>query len=190
MKPDGLVLRASEHCIRTVPLALCRSMVIRYHYAAEGSKTATFRHGLYRQDDQEQCLGVAWWIPPTKGAAKATWPVWEKVLSLSRLVIRPEAPKNAATYLLMQSVRTIRRDPRWECLVTYADTWQGHTGGIYRAAGWEYCGLTGPEAVFVDGAGRMISRKAGDHTRTLAEMEHKGFRCVGRFPKHKYRLVL
>jgi hypothetical protein len=70
-------------------------------------------------------------------------------------------------------------------LVTYADEWRGHTGAIYRADNWTYCGKTAAESVWtLDG--RMVARKAGPKTRTTAEMEAMGARLEGRFPKHKF----
>lgn len=98
----------------------------------------------------------------------------------------PEAPKNAATFLLMRSVKML--DPRWKCLITYADTWQGHTGHIYKAAGWEYLGLTKPERTYLIN-GQMVARKAGPRTRTHAEMLELGAEMVGSFEKHRYRLI-
>jgi hypothetical protein len=93
-----------------------------------------------------QCLGVAWWMPPTRAAAEANWEGdFREVLSLSRLVIVPDVPKNAASFLIGKSIHLIRKDGRFCCLLTYADTSQGHDGGIYRATNWEYMGLTTPD---------------------------------------------
>lgn len=74
---------------------------------------------------------------------------------------------------------------KWPCLVTYADQWQGHTGGIYKATNWQYVGLTKPEAVYVKD-GVMTARKAGPKTRTHAEMIAMGAELKGRFAKHKF----
>ena len=191
MKPDCEVLRKSDYEVRKVDLDVCQSMVKRFHYARGGSNTGTFCHGLFRRGD-ETPLGIAWWIPPTKGAAKATFPEgdWQQVISLSRLVVHPDIPQNAATFMLGKSMKMIGRDGRYPCLVTYADTWQGHDGTIYRASNWEDKGLTKPEAVWVDSEGRMVARKAGPKTRRKHEMEELGYRMLGRFAKRKFRKVL
>jgi hypothetical protein len=179
----------SAYEVRPTLLNVGQELVRTYHYAKGGSNTATFMHGLYAKESPK-CLGIAWWIPPTKGAALATWPEWRRVLALSRLVIVPGQPTNAATFLLAASIRAIARTQRWACLITYADEWQGHTGAVYRASNWEYMGLTTPEAVWQTPEGRMVARKAGGHTRTKAEMETLGYHCLGRFAKHKYRFIL
>jgi len=195
-------LRASEWCVRTVDMDTLHRLVGLYHYSQGGANTATFRHGLFRAGSDE-CLGVAWWIPPTKTAAHyaatAASPRhphgpgcdWKEVLTLSRLAIAPDVPKNAATFLMMRSVRLIRQaGDAWKCLVTYADTWRNHTGHIYRAAGWEDFGETAGEEVWTDQAGRMVARKRGQITRTAGQMRELGYVSHGRHPKIRYRLVI
>jgi hypothetical protein len=177
-------LRKADWTVRAVSLAEASALVAEYHYAHGGANTATYLHGLFRNGG-DRPLGVAWWIPPTKSAAVATHPEnWTGVLALSRMAIVPDVPKNAATFLLARSVRLIDRS-RWPCLVTYADEWQGHSGGIYRAAGWQYVGLTKPERTYVKD-GRMVARKAGPRTRTHTEMLALGASCIGSFRKHKF----
>lgn len=190
--PEKPRLRRSEWIVDTLDLGQADELVRRLHYAQGGSNTATFRHGLYRREEWPlRVVGVAWWIPPTKTAAHATFPEgdWQRVLALSRFVLDEEVPKNGASFLLARSTKLIERDGEWDCLVTYADEWQGHTGTIYRAAGWEYVGVTKPERVYVLD-GRMVARKAGPFTRTHAEMLALGAECVGAFGKHKFRKVL
>lgn len=183
----GSRLRKAEWEIRPVSLDSARRVVSKEHYAGGASNTATYLHGLFRRGElfDEQCEGVAWWIPPTRSAAEATYPKnWRGVLCLSRLVIRPGVPKNACSFLLGGSRRLISRD-RWPCLVTYADDWRGHTGGIYRADNWHYVGKTKPERTYVLN-GKMTARKAGPKTRTHSEMLALGAECVGSFAKHKF----
>jgi hypothetical protein len=179
-------LRASEWFVADCDMGKARRLIVAEHYARGTSNTVTCCHGLYRAEDI-RLAGAAWWLPPTKGCASATFPEdWEAVLSLSRLAILPDTPKNAATFFLSRSMRLV--DARWRCLVTFADTWRGHTGWIYRATGWEDLGLTKPEAVYTIG-GRLVSRKAGPKTRTHAEMLSLGATFEGRWSRHKFRFV-
>ena len=182
-------LHKSDYFVRDIPLKLATEITKQHHYARGGSNTHTYAHGLFKESDRDtlfpECQGITWWIPPTKSAALATYPTnWRGVLSLSRLVIVPDVPKNACTFLLGRSMKMIDRQ-RWPCLVTYADTWQGHDGGIYKASNWKYEGQTSPEATWLLN-GRMVARKAGPRTRTKAEMEGIGAEMIGRFSKHKY----
>lgn len=178
-------LHKSDWRVYDADMRKSRLLVERLHYAGGTSNTATALHGLYRRLDL-QLLGVAWWIPPTRTCAAAWWHEPEEVLSLSRLVIAPSVPRNGASFLLSHSVKLL--DPRWVCLVTYADTWRGHTGRIYTACGWEHMGLTRAERTYTVDM-RMVSRKAGPKTRTHAEMLAIGAECVGSFQRHRFRLI-
>lgn len=184
-----LQLRKKDWEVAGVDQALAEQLVIREHYAKGASNTATYLHGLYPRGWlwYAHCVGVAWWIPPTKSCAQ-WWAGdrWEGVLSLSRLVIEPGVPSNACSFLLAHSVRKINRG-QWHTLITYADSWRGHKGAIYRAAGWKYCGETKPEAIYTIN-GRMTARKAGGKTRTHAEMLALGARFEGRFSKSRFSL--
>jgi hypothetical protein len=191
--PTVALFKKADYWVRPIRHALALSLVEEHHYARGGSNTRVFTHGLFLRRGPVNCLGVAWWIPPTKSCGKRWWPDdAQSVLSLSRLVLAPDLPKNAATFLLMQSVRLIRKaGEKWRCLITQADTWQGHTGHIYRVAGWEDCGLGVPEDVWVNPeTGKMVARKAGPKTRTRSEMREHGYEFKGRFAKHRFRLIL
>ncbi len=180
-------LRKKDWEVRTVSFSVVKNLTEQYHYAKGGSNTATYRHGLFRRGSlfDEDCVAIAWWLPPTKSAALATYPEkWQGVLALSRLVVVPGVPKNACTFLMARSIAMIDRD-KWPCLVTYADEWQGHTGTIYRAANWQEVGKTKPQATFILN-GRMISRKAGPKTRTRQEMAALGAEMIGSFSKRKF----
>jgi hypothetical protein len=182
-------LKKADWTVRPVALAIGQSLVRQFHYAKGGSNTATYMHGLFPAAHffDESCVGVAWWIPPTKSAGSATFPENPQgVLALTRLVIHPSVPKNACTFLLSRSVKLIDRK-RWPCLVTYADDWRGHTGAIYRASNWTYVGKTKLEATFTIN-GVMTARKAGGKTRTRSEMLALGARFEGNHAKHKFIL--
>ena len=180
-------LKAREWEVRDCPMETGVELVSRYHYAKGAANTRTYLHGLYPTGSwlESDCVGVAWWIPPTKSAAEATFPEnWQGVLALSRLVIAPGVPKNACSFLLSRSMKLIDRK-LWPCLVTYADEWRGHVGTIYRATNWQYVGLTKPEAVYTRN-GRMVARKAGPSTRTHSDMLALGAEQQGKFAKHKF----
>ncbi|MCK4823304.1 hypothetical protein KA005_46560, partial [bacterium] len=185
-------LDKTDYEVRNISQVVVEDLVQRYHYAKGGSNTGVFRHGLFHKGDSLNCLGIAWWIPPTKSCAEASYEGdWRKVLVLSRFVILPSVPKNAASFLLSKSIRLIQVSGNWECLLTYADTYMDHIGTIYKATNWKYLGKTKPQPVWIiPENGRMIAKKAGGHTRTKDEMLKLGYKLAGFFPKHKYRMII
>jgi len=183
-------LRKSEWMVDDVTMHQAKEIVARLHYSRGSSHTAVFRHGLFRNEDFPLYIsGCAMWMPPTNRAAKAsTDGEWRRVLALSRLVIEPEVPTNGASFLLSQSVKRIARDGRWDVLVTYADEWQGHTGAIYKACGWEYRGLTVATPTYVKNG--VLTARLSTKTRTHAQMIDLGAEMIGKFAKHKFVKVL
>lgn len=183
-------LNKTQWIVRPIEIATARQLVEQLHYAKSATKTRVYTHGLFHIGS-DICMGVAWWLPPTKIAAVKTFPEgdWRKVLSLTRLVIHPDVPTNGASFLLAGSIKLIDKT-KWHCLVTFADTWQNHTGTIYKATNWEYLGLTKPSPVYVNESGIMMGKKRGKKNFTTLEMGEMGFLCKGNFAKHKYRMII
>lgn len=182
----SLHLNKRDYVVEPCRLVDGQNMVRRLHYSKGGSNTAVYMHGLYTKATH-RLVGVAWWLPPTRVACESVNRAeWKKVLSLTRLVIEPGEPTNAASFLLSKSVMLIRRDARFVSLVTYADESQGHTGVIYRAAGWKYVGRTGPYPRWTDPkTGQQVACKATVN-RVKSEMERLGYVKSGPFFKHKF----
>jgi hypothetical protein len=183
-------INKKTYIVKAISLQQARILVEQNHYAKSATNTRVYTHGLFHIDDLSSPIGVAWWLPPTKNAAIVTFPEgdWKSVLSLTRLAIIDNAPRNSASFLLMGSVKLIDY-LKWKCLVTYADTWRNHTGAIYKACNWEYLGMTKPSPVYVNQEGLMMGRKRGAKNLTVIEMNSLGFKKIGSFPKHKFRYV-
>jgi hypothetical protein len=59
---------------------------------------------------------------------------------LARLYLVDELPKNAESRVLGIVTREMRRRHHVRALLSYADPAVGHSGTIYKAAGWTYLG--------------------------------------------------
>jgi len=80
---------------------------------------------------------------------------------LVRFCIHPEFHKrNFATWLLSRVVDRYKQlNPHIRMLVSFADTTQGHIGTIYKAANWNYDGVTAPSYHYEDKNGGVIHKK-------------------------------
>lgn len=182
----------AEFEVRTVERGVAADLVATHHYAKGGPNTAVLCSGLFRKGAAD-CLGVAWRLPPTKVAAQSVCSPtddWRRVIALCRMAIVPNVPKNAASFLLSRSCRALKQSGRWDIALTYADERVGHSGGVYKAAGWTYLGRTKGDYAWTDSTGRQVAKKATT-SRTTAEMLALGLTRSGPWPKHKYvrRLV-
>ena len=82
--------------------------------------------------------------------------------------------------MLKQALRMLHQAaPKLELIVSYADSGQGHHGGIYQAANWIYLGPTKPDRYYRDNCGNLW------HPR---KVNKRGYRMmfgeVRRVPRH------
>lgn len=184
-------IRKADYLVEGIPFKMASSLVREYHYAQGSANTAIYRHGLFHKEDPMVCLGAAMWMTPTRRAAESVSEDWKRVLTLSRLVVVPDMPTNSASFFLARSIAIIRRDGRFDTLVTYADEGRGHTGAIYRATNWTYVGINAGDPVFIHPeTGRQFGRKTTGRSRTTAEMYELGYEKSGITRKHKFVMHL
>jgi len=176
VKPDKPVARRGDYefalCKTTDERRAAHQLVREHHY----SKSASHRSFSVCAKRDGKIVGAAMFLPPLPPAAKKhakTDP--RKVTTLSRLVVAPGEPQNVAGMLIAASLKQLRRDGRYDTVLTFADLSQGHSGTVYKATNATPCGLTKPEPYWVDPrSGRRVSRKA-TVSRTVAEMRALGY---------------
>lgn len=179
-----------EWSVRVVTLELAQRIVEQYHYAKSGSSWRVYTFGLFLRKDPN-CWGVTWWIPAPKLSVDKYNPGgYKTTLILSRMVVHPLVPTNGASFLLGASQRRIAQVGRYDMLMTYADTWRGHSGAVYRAANWHYEGMSEPTAIWLDTDGVLASAYCNGRKLPNAKMQERGYRFHGYFPKHIYTMKL
>jgi hypothetical protein len=70
---------------------------------------------------------------------------WE----IKRFALSPRCQRNSESRMIGISIKLLRRMEYVKGIVTYADSQQGHDGGIYKATGFTYMGLTELKKDFV-----------------------------------------
>lgn len=180
------MLNKNDWKVTNLGFPVAAKLVNKHHYSHSHSKNAVAIHGLFLKEDDYCVLpfGLCWWIPPASpSVARYCSDDSSNVLSLSRMVLLPDAPKNSASFMLSRSIKLLPE--RYHTLVTYADDWQNHTGAIYRATNWIYDGMTALEPIYLDDNGRMMSERNGDKTRKVSEMLAQYTR-IGFYRKHRF----
>ena len=116
-------------------------------------------------------------------------------ITLTRFVLLPERPANAASRILGVVLRMIRRETDKKFVLTYADPEHGHHGGIYQAAGFLYVGASEPQPALDLGDGvprhsRSVASAFGTHSREHFARHGLAVRAVPVAPKHTYLWVV
>ncbi len=159
--------------------------VEKHHYAKSAGKLAHRYYGLFYKGDPSTLHGVAIWNTPALGAAKYVNPNHRAVLGLSRFCLRPDRPENSGSYLISKSIKMLNTN-RWTTLLTFAEKALKHRGGLYRAANWDYFGLTDAQPYYTNKEGQFVSKKCGPKTFNHQQMLEKGYIYKGKFKRHRF----
>ena len=84
----------------------------------------------------------------------------EGLFELSRLCIHPETQGteyNITSWFVSRAIRQLRKDTKVKAIISYADS-DFHSGTIYRACNFKYCGLSDPKKDFYYADGTKHSR--------------------------------
>ena len=147
--------------VAPIPFRIARDLVVRHHYlhSMPGGTRLSFGVFLGCRLLGAVTLGVGPYNAPSlvEGAAR------NDCLTLSRLWLDDELPKNSESRVLGMIIRSLTRHTTVKFLLAYSDPSQGHLGVIYQATNWLYTGLSDATPLYdlCDGVAR--------HSRTLGQ---------------------
>lgn len=139
----------------------CRDFILNIHYAKRWP-SISHAYGLYWD---EELIGVVTYGTPSSptlrsGVAGADYK--GDVLELNRLVLKYNL-KNEASFLIGKSLKML---PKGKIIVSYADMSQNHTGYVYQATNFIYCGLSAKRTdLRIKGKEHLHSQTIGDEFR-------------------------
>lgn len=135
-----LIVRLTNH--ETAMLAYRQ-----WHYLKDTPFIAIRHYGVFFDGC---CVGCISYGPPT---AKEMLGLYTRhtqngVVEIKRLALSDICPKNSESRVIAISLRLLRRIEHVRLVITLADTSRGHNGGIYKASGFEYLGLSAKKTDF------------------------------------------
>lgn len=119
-----------------------------------------------------------------------------KYAELMRLVLLDEVPKNSESQFVGWCLRWLKKNTDLLACISFADPKHGHSGIIYKASNWIYCGLqkTDRPRLIIDGIelhSRMAYNRYGTSSvKQLKELLNLNITTEPREPKHRYVYVL
>lgn len=114
---------------------------------------------------------------------------------LMRLVLLDEVPKNSESKFIAWCIRWLKKNTNLLALISFADPKFGHSGIIYKASNWTYCGLQKPDRprIIINGVEvhpRMAYNRYGTSSITLLKERGLNIELKYREPKHRYVYLL
>ena len=152
----------------------CQPFILGIHYAKRWP-SISYAYGLFRFN---VLVGViTYGTPPSSPLRKGiAGKIFEKnILELNRLCLKDNR-KNEASYLVGSSLKLL---PKNKIIISFADTEQGHTGTVYQATNFLYCGLSAKRTDW------KIKGKEHLHGQTIAD-EFRGVKNRAEAMRKKY----
>ena len=178
----GSTPRAALHTLQVqpVPIVVARRLIEANHYLHSLPGGTHLSFGAFLGS---RLMGaVTFGVGPFLAYCLVEGAKPDDCLTLTRLWLSDELPRNSESRVLGIVLRSLKRHTRVKFLVTYADPAQGHLGTIYQATGWAYTGLSEAMPLYDVGDGKL------HHSRSLSHAY--GTHSVNHFHKHGTQVKL
>lgn len=162
----------SEFYVDKITKKQADELLLKYHYLKDISKgyKSGKNFGLYKKNDfsplniggiQGVCIFTGLPVPEiAKGAFGLERHEQQGLFELSRLCIHPntqEREYNITSWFVSKAIKNLRRETEVKAIISYADS-DHHSGTIYRACNFKYCGLSDAKKDFYYADGTKHSR--------------------------------
>ena len=162
----------TDYTIDRVTKSEAADLLLRFHYLKDISKTfkSGYNYGLYKKNEfcplniggiQGVCIFTGLPVPEiAKGAFGLERHEQNGLFELSRLCIHPttqQSEYNITSWFVSKAIRRLRKETNVRGIISYADS-DRHSGTIYRACNFMYCGLSDAKKDFYFADGTKHSR--------------------------------
>ena len=184
----------TDYYIDKVNKREAEKLLLEYHYLKDISKDFKSGHnyGLYKKNDfsplniggiQGVCIFTGLPVPEiAKGAFGLERHEQNGLYELSRLCIHPNTQQieyNITSWFVSKAIKRFRKEAEVKAIISYADS-DHHSGTIYRACNFKYCGLSDAKKDFYFADGTK-------HSRGSVKGRDGEWRDLSR--KHRYVMV-
>ena len=127
--------------IKPVETKVIKELIETLHYShsINGLKLS-YCFGLY--DDDKLIGGIIYGGLAMRNAYKKYVEKEEDIIELRRLVCIDDTPRNTESYFIGRTLRWLKQNTEIKKVVSYADSYYGHSGIIYKASNFKLIGKT------------------------------------------------
>jgi len=179
--------------VRPVPMRIAKIVIERDHYLHSLPGGTKLAFGVFVQSSLQGAVTLG--VGPYNGPLLVAGATSDDCLTLTRLWLSANLPRNSESRVLGIILRSLRRHTDLKFLLTYADLSEGHVGTIYQATGWLYTGLSEAMPLYDIGDGKVRHSRSLAHaygSHSIAHFRQHGIEVelVAQRPKHRYLYFL
>ena len=193
--PDDLVkaLRGAKPLhslqVQPIPVQLAKKILEEHHYLHSLPGGTKLSFGVFFEN---RLLGaITFGTGPYLAHRLVNGAVPDDCLTLTRLWLSDELPRNSESRIIGITLRSLRKHTNVKFVVSYADPSQGHLGYIYQATNWVYTGLSEAMPLYDIGDGkarhsRSLSHAYGSHSIKHFADHGVEVKLIPQVAKHRY----
>ena len=162
-----------------------RYAVTKWHYSKTMPVGKVVKYGVWENDDFIGAVLFAWGSNPNLG--KAYNLDMTECVELVRVALTEH--QCFVSEVVARSLRLLKRDnPGLRLVVSFADPYRQHLGGIYQAGNWIYAGETAPKQQWVMPDRSVLHARAytGQNFGSAKKSYPKNAQKIQMPPKHRY----
>ncbi len=179
--------------VRAIPHSIAAQVARDRHYLRSAPASPLLSFGVFAGPGLD---GVAIFTPgPLNGYRLLAGAERRDVIALARLWLSDDLPRLGESRVLAVLARLVHRATSAKAILAYSDPAAGHTGGIYRAAGWLYLGQAGAQPLMRIGRGpprhlRTVGSLLGTHSARYLRSRGLEVEMIPTIPKLRYLKIL
>ena len=175
--------------VRPIPILMARRLLEGEHYLHSLPGGTHLAFGVFLGNKLLGALTLG--VGPLNAYSLVEGATPDDCLTLTRLWLSDELPKNSESRFIGIVIRALKRHSRLKFLVSYADPTKGHLGTIYQATGWLYTGLSEAMPKYDLGDGKAYHSRSLSHAYGTHSIEHFAqhgvtVKLVPQQAKHRY----
>jgi len=179
------------HDLRLIPISRvdAKTLIVRNHYSHTLPGGTKMSFGVILNG---RLLGVmTFGVGPFYGYKLVDGATPDDVVTLTRLWLSDELPRNSESKVLGVALRSLKRDTSLKFVLAYSDPAVGHLGIIYQATNWLYTGLSTATPLYDIGDGtlhhsRSLAHQLGSHSIRYLTLQGINAKAIPQSAKHRY----
>ena len=138
---DFTSANVKDFVVAPTSLSMTKDFIEKWHYSKNvNGLTISQVFGLFYESN---LIGAMIYGPLAMASYWKKYASTEsKVVELKRLCCIDDTPKNTESYFIGKTLRWLKQNTTFELVVSYADTFYGHGGTIYKASNFKHVGMT------------------------------------------------
>ena len=175
--------------VHPIPPAFAKHLLVRNHYLHSFPGGTQHSFGVFSKN--RLAGAITFGVGPTNGHRLVDGAEARDCLTLTRLWLCDDLPKNSESRVIGFSLKSLGRYTGVKFVLSYADPAQEHVGTIYQATNWIYTGPSSAMPLYDIGDGvqrhsRTLSHNIGSHSMRHFADHGVTVKKIPQQPKHRY----